>query len=73
MSKEVMLSMVVGNAEQKNLKNYNVSELKLDEARSNHNAKEYTGIVTYPKDGQEISLPFIVVQFKNKTYDFSWN
>jgi hypothetical protein len=73
MNQEVLKSIVVGNAEQKNLKNYNVSELNLDEARSNHNAKEYTGTVSYPKDGQEVSLPFIIVQFKNKTYDFSWN
>jgi len=73
MNQDAMLSIVVGNAEQKNLKNYKVSELKLDEARSNHNAKEYVGDVTYQKDGQEVSLPFIVIQFKNKTYDFSWN
>jgi hypothetical protein len=73
MSKEVMQSIVVGNTEQKNIKNYKVSEFKLDEARSNHNAKEYVGNVSYSKDGQEVSLPFIIVEFKNKTYDFSWN
>ncbi len=73
MNKEVLESIVVGNAEQKNLKNYKISELKLDEARSNHNAQEFVGDVTYQKDGQEISLPFIVIQFKNKTYDFSWS
>lgn len=73
MNQEAMLSIVVGNAEHKNIKNYKVSELTLDEARSNHNAKEYVGNVTYSKDGQEVSAPFIVVQFKNKTYDFSWS
>ena len=73
MSKEVMESIVVGNTEQKNIKGYKVSELTLDEARSNHNAKEYVGNVTYAKDGQEISLPFVIVEFKNKTYDFSWS
>jgi hypothetical protein len=73
MSKEVMQSIVVGNTEQKNIKNYKVSEFKLDESRSNHNAKEYVGNVSYSKDGQEVSLPFIIVEFKNKTYDFSWS
>jgi hypothetical protein len=73
MSKEVMESIVVGNTEQKNIKGYKVSELTLDESRSNHNAKEYAGNVVYTKDGQEISLPFVIVEFKNKTYDFSWS
>jgi hypothetical protein len=37
MNQEVLKSIVVGNAEQKNLKNYNVSELNLYDSRTNHN------------------------------------
>jgi hypothetical protein len=58
---------------EKEMSEYELAPIYLDEEKSNHNAKQYIGEVYFKENGNEVSSIFLIIVYKNGIAEFEWS
>lgn len=73
MTEAEMKAFAIKNIEKDIEGEYIINAITLNEEYSNRNTQEYLGEVYYKEDGEEVSSVFVIIVYKNGTYEFEWH